>query len=264
MGGVLMPYMGTLAQVGGIIQPNQIPSLNLWYDASDSNSAYIQDSGGAAPTNGEGVEKWIDKQGAGRDANQTTGTRQPTWQASQQNGLGTLLFDGSNDVMTLNPIGSWALGLPGQTTYVVVKANALTGTPRVTQTNTGGYQFFWDTYWGIETAGGRAKSATAGDTSNYIYMGMVLDGTQTDGNITVQNNLRLKMRINGVVQTLTFSSNVGTATSAAATGLFVGADSQPVTNPFSGYIGEMLIWTRNLSALEISQVETYLSGKWGI
>lgn len=263
MGGILMPYMSVSGQQG-VVLPSQIPSLNLWYDAAESNSAYIQDSGGAAPTNGEGVEKWIDKQGAGRDANQTTGTRQPTWQASQQNGLGTILFDGVNDVMTLNPIGSWALSLTGQTTYIVVKANALTGTPRVTQTNTGGYQFFWDTYWGIETAGGRAKSANAGNTTNYIYMGMILDGSQTDPDTTIQNNLRLKFRINGTQQTLTFSTNVGTATSGSATGLFVGADSQPVSNPFSGYIGELLIWTRTLNTSEILAIETYLSDKWGI
>ena len=165
--------------------------------------------------------------------------------------------------MTLNPI-SWALSLPGQTTYVVVKANALTGIPRVMSTNTAGFQFFWDSFWGVETAGGRAQSASAGNTTNYIYMGQILDGTQTDANITVQNNKRLQMRINGTPQSLTFTANVGTTTSPTATSLFVGADSQPVSNPFSGYIGEMLIWTRTLTPTEIITVETYLSDKWNI
>lgn len=31
-----------------------------------------------------------------------------------------------------------------------------------------------------------------------------------------------------------------------------------------GYIGELMIWTRALSASEISLVETYVSSKWGI
>lgn len=246
--------------------PSTIPDLNLWYDASVSNASYIQNTSGIAPTDGQGVQSWIDKvvPPTGRDANQATGTRQPTWQSNEQNGYGTILFDGANDVLTLNPIGSWALSLPGQTTYVVVKANSLTGTPRVTQTNTNGYQFFWDTYWGIETAGGRAKSLNTGNTTNYIYMGQILDGTQTDANITIQNNKRLKFRINGVQQTLTFSTDVGTTTSPTATGLFVGADSQPVTNPFSGYIGELMIWTRTLSPSEQLTVESYLSNKWAI
>lgn len=262
MGGVLMPFLG----IGGhnIITPNQIPGLNLWYDASVSNSLYIQTGGGAAPTDGQPVEKWIDKQVTGRDANQTSGTRQPTWQANEQNGYGAILFDGANDVLTLNPIGSWALSLPGQTTYIVIKANTLTGIPRVTQTNTDGYQFFWDTYWGVETAGGRAKSINAGNTTNFMYMGQILDGTQTDANITIQNNKRLKFRINGVEQALTFSTNVGTATSGSATGLFVGGDSQPPANPFNGFIAEMMIWTRALTFTEILSVESYLAEKWAI
>lgn len=262
MGGILMPYLG----IGGhnVVLPNQIPNLSLWYDASVSNALYIQNGSGTAPTNGQAVQSWIDKQGAGRNADQTSGTRQPTWHSNQQNGLGAILFDGSNDVLTLNPIGSWALSLPGQTTYLVVKANALTGIPRITATNTGGYQFFWDTYWGIESGGGRATSTNAGNTTNYFYMGQVFDGTQTDANQTTQNNKRLKFRVGGVQQSLTFSSNVGTATSGAATGLFVGGDSQPPGNPFSGYIAEMMIWTRTLNFTEILAVESYLSDKWGL
>lgn len=262
MGGILLPYLG----IGGqnTTLPNQIPNLNLWYDASVSNVLYIQNSSGGAPTDGQAIQKLIDKQGNGRDVNQNTGNRQPTWQASQQNGLGAVLFDGNNDVMTLNPIGSWALSLSGQTTYVVLKPSSLTGIPRVMQTNTGGYQFFWDTYWGIEAGGGRAKSANAGNTTNYVYMGQIFDGTQTDANTTTQNNKRLKFRINGVEQALTFSANVGTATSGAANALFVGGDSQPVANPFHGYIAEIMIWTRTLTFTEQLSVENYLSDKWGI
>lgn len=262
MSGILMPYIG----IGGFntITPDQIPDLNLWYDASISDALYVQNSSGTAATDTQAVQNWIDKKGNGRNANQTTGTRQPTWRANQQNGLGTILFDGSNDVLTLNPIGSWALSLSGQTTYVVIKANALTGIPRVMQTNTGGYQFFWDTYWGIETASGRAKGVNAGNTTNYQYMGMIFDGTKTNANTTTQNNLRLQMRINGALQSLTFSADVGTATSGSATGLFIGADAQPAANPFSGYIGELLIWTRTLNSTEIIAVENYLSKKWAI
>ncbi len=254
-----MPYMSVTGQQGVII-PSQIPSLNLWYDASEANI----DRFDPVPANGASVSQWKSLTGVGRNANQSAGTRQPTWQANQRNNYGTVLFDGTNDVLTLNPIGDWALSLPGQTTYVVIKANALSGIPRVTTTNTNGYQFFWDSQWGIETAGGRAKSAFAGDTTNYYYMAMILDGTKTDGNVTVQNNLRLQMRINGATQALTFSTNVGTATSASATGLFVGAGDNIGTNAFSGYIGEILIWTRALNLSEILAVETYLSDKWAI
>lgn len=259
MAGIIMPLFGTLAGQGSVVVPNQIASLNLWYDASAATATNFN----PVPANDGAVSAWLDRQATGRDANQNTGTRQPLWRSNQQNGLGAIQFDGSNDVLTLNPV-SWALSLVGQTTYIVLKPTSLTGTPRVTQTNTGGFQFFWDTYWGIETATGRAKSTNAGTTANYVYMGMIFDGSKTDANTTTQNNLRLKFRINGVAQTLTFSANPGTATSGSANTLYVGADNSPAANPFAGYIGELLLWTRTLSNTEIINVESYLSTKWGI
>lgn len=259
MSGIMMPLFGSIAAQSSKVAPSQISNLNLWYDASVATATTFN----PVPANGGAVSAWLDKQATGRDANQNTGTRQPIWRSNQQNSLGTIQFDGSNDVLTLNPV-SWALSLPGQTTYIVVKPTTLSGIPRIIQTNTGGFQFFWDTYWGIETASGRAKSANTGNTTNYIYMGMIFDGSHTDANTTTQNNLRLQFRINGVKQTLTFSSNVGTATSASANTLYVGADASPAANPFAGYIGELLLWNRTLSTTEITNVESYLSTKWGI
>lgn len=263
MGGILMPYMSILGQQSSVVTPSQIPSLNLWYDASVSNSAYIQTGAGLAPTNGQGVAQWIDKQGAGRNANQSAGSKQPTWQASQQNSLGTIKFDGTNDFFSLNPI-AWALSLPGQTTYVVFKFAATTDQMHLCSSNTNGFAFYNNGgFLAAETAGGNATSDAAIDTTNYHYVGQILDGTQTDANITVQNNLRLRVRLDGVQRTLTFNTNVGTATSGAANTLNVGADDAQ-NNLLNGYIGELLIWTRTLNATEIADVESYLATKWGI
>lgn len=258
-----MPYMSVAGQ-GGIVTPNQIPNLNLWYDASISNASYIQSPSGTAPTTGGAVKSWIDKLGNGRNADQSTSNRQPTWQASQQNGLGTIKFDGTNDSFTLNPI-PWALSLPGQTTYVVVKLSAIADQMHVCATNTGGFTFnISGTSWAIETAGAIAVSGQTANTTNYEYMGMVFDGTQTDANITTQNNLRIQYRYNGVQQALTFSTNANTTTSAAANTLNVGANDAGNAGYLNGYIGELMIWTRTLNPTEIVQVETYLKSKWGL
>lgn len=263
MAGILMPYIAVAGQ-GGSTAPNQIPGLNLWYDASVSNAAYIQAPGGTAPTNGGPVKSWIDKLGNGQNADQSTNNRQPTWQANQQNGLGTIKFDGTNDSFTLNPI-AWALSLPGQTTYVVVKLAAIVDQMHVMATNTGGFTFnISGTNWAVETAGGIAVSGQAANTTNYAYMGMVFDGTQTNANITLQNNARIKFRYNGVQQLLTFSTNANTTTSPTANTLNVGADDAGNTNYLNGYIGELMIWTRTLNSTEIAQVESYLKSKWGL
>lgn len=253
-----------MASYGAVVNPNQIVGLNLWYDASVSTATAMQTSGGVAPTNGQAVKSWIDKLGNGRNADQSTSSRQPLWRASQQNSLGTLQFDGVNDTYSLNPI-PWALSLPGQTSYVVVKLNSIVDQMHVCATNTGGFTFnISGTNWAVETAGAIAASGQAANTTNYAYMGVIFDGTQTNANITLQNNARVKYRYNGVQQALTFSTNANSTTSPSANVLNVGSDDTGSNGFLNGYIGEMMIWTRTLSAAEIDQVESYLKTKWGI
>lgn len=260
-----MPYMSNMAQQGGIVAPNQIPDLNLWYDASVTNAAYMQTSSSIAPTNGQAIKSWLSKTGVGRNADQATPNRQPIWRANQQNGLGALQFDGVNDVLTLNPLQSWALSLPGQTTYTVIKLAGQADLMSVHATNTSGYKFnLSGNYWAVETGGGVAVSDALNDTSNYHYLGMIFDGSQTNANTTTQNNARVKFRYDGIQRALTFSANANTSTSASANTLNVGADASGSSNFLNGYIGEMMIWTRTLSATEISQVEAYLKSKWNI
>jgi len=257
MPGILQPFLG----FGSISNPNQISGLQLWYDASDSNLTNFD----PAPTDGGTVQRWRDKLGNGRNADQSNSNKRPTWQANQLNGLGTILFNGVDDILTLNPIGNWALSQSGITMFVAMKASTLTGERNICQTNTGGYNYYWSTNWGIEFAGGQAISTVSGDTTNYHLMTAVFDGTKTDPNITIQNNLRLQFRYDRIPRSLTFNTNVNTTTSAAATGLNVGADgSVGGANFFHGYLGEMIIYTQTLTPAQIITVESFLATKWGL
>ena len=257
MAGILQPFLG----FGSISNPNQIAGLQLWYDATVSNTTNFD----PAPTNGGSVTRWVDKLGNGRNADQSNNTKKPTWQANQQNGNGSILFDGSNDVLTLNPVGSWALSQAGVTMFIVMKAATLSGTPNICSTNTNGYKFYWNTNWGLEFGGGNAISTVAGDTTNYHIMTAVFDGTQTDANVTIQNNKRLKFRYDQVQQNLTFNTNCNTTTSPTATGLNVGSDgSVGGANFYNGYLGEMIIYTQTLTQAQIDSVESFLSAKWGL
>ena len=243
---------------GSITTPTQIAGLQLWYDASAATSANFS----PVPTNGDLVQAWVDKLGNGRDANQSNSNKKPTWVSGQQNNNGAILFDGVNDTLTLNPI-SWSLSQPGVTMFLVAKASTLSGTPNITATNTNGYRFFWDSNWSIELGGGRAQSTIAGDTSNYHLFTAVFDGTQTDADITVQNNKRLKFRYDKVQRGLTFSTNANTTTSSSANTVNIGSDSNG-TNYYNGYLGEMVIYTQTLNLAQIAAVENFLSTKWGI
>lgn len=257
MGGILQPLLG----IGTITTPEQITGLQLWYDATASNLTNFD----PAPTDGGTVQRWRDKLGNGRNADQSNANKRPTWQANEQNGQGALLFNGVDDLLTLNPIGSWALSQAGVTMFVVMKATTLSGERNICQTNTGGYNFYWSTNWGVEVAGGQATSTIPGDTTNFHILTSVFDGTKTNGDTTIQNNLRLQFRYDRSPQSLTFNTNVNTTTSAAATGLNVGADgSVGGANFFAGYLGEMIIYTQTLTPAQVTTVESFLASKWGL
>lgn len=255
MPGILQPFLG----FGTISTPNQIVGLQLWYDASANTATNFS----PVPADTGAVTAWLDKLGNGRNADQSNANKKPIWLANQQNGNGSIKFDGSNDDLTLNPIGSWALSKPGVTMFMVTRAAALTGTPHLSSTNTNGYKFYWSTNWGIEFAGGNAISAVPGDTTNYHILTAVFDGTQTDANTTIQNNKRLKFRYDRLERSLTFNTNVNTVTSSSATGLNIASDSSGA-NYFNGYLGEMIIYTQTLTTSQIITVENFLSTKWGL
>lgn len=248
--GIMQPLTGQSA----VTNPNQLPSIGLWYNATDGSAAQF----GSNLTDGAVVTTWIDLTGAGHNANKSGGsTVKPSWQANEQNGKGVVQFTASEtDSLDINPI-TWAQSLSGATVYVVAKAITLDATVRtLTTTDTNGYNISWDgTYWRVRAAGGTGQATSlSGDTSNYHIFGNIFDGTQTG------NANRLKFRYDGVQQTLNFgATTVGTATSGSAAYMYFGTDN---TTYFNGFIGTVMIWTRALNISECLQVESYLKTVW--
>lgn len=248
--GVMQPLTGASA----VTNPNQLPNIGLWYNATDGSAAQF----GSNLTDGAVVTTWKDLSGAGHDANKSgTSTVKPSWQANEQNGKGVVEFVASQtDSLDINPI-AWAQSLSGATIYVVAKASTLDATVRtIVTTDTGGYNISWDgTYWRVRAASGTGQATSlSGDTTGYHIFANIFDGTQTG------NANRLKFRYDGVQQTLNFgATTVGTATSASAAYLYFGTDN---TTYFNGFIGTIMIWTRALNVSECLQVEGYLKTVW--
>lgn len=274
MAGIMMPYIGGMAQQGAIVDPNTIPSLTIWYNASANqtlvNGTLIDNFQSNPLTDGTTVTKWKDVSGVGADANQYNagGGGGPTYKTSIQNSLSALYYvSGSKNNLDINPIGSWAKLQSGFTIYVVGRWSTLGASNiqiAVTDANLG-HQ--WSgAYWQVGAAGGLATAqSTSVSTSNWTMHGMVFNGSYTNANQALQNAGRLVYRYNKAQQTLTFSANPGSQTSNSATVMYIGGNNR--NNPKSymdGYIGEVMIWNRTLNATEISQVENYISNKWGI
>lgn len=275
MGGILLPVFGDLAGQQGTVVPSQIPNLNLWYNASADTTVFNGSAVAnfqATLANGAEITKWKDVTSLGQDANvyNAGGGNGPTYQTSIQNSLSAAFYQSANKCnLDINPIGSWAKNQAGFTVYTALKVTSLpAGTAKqilVTDANLG-HQ--WSgSYWQVGAAGGLATAqSTTVSTAAWTIHGMIFDGSYVNvGNQTDQNNGRLKYRYNKAAQALTFSSNPGTATSNAASVFYVGGNNR--NNPKSymdGYIGEVLMWTRALSMVEQTQVESYLSSKWNV
>ena len=250
--------IGQLFIIGGniaVANPNILPGVQVWYNADIANSTNF---GSNVPTNGGGVKTWTDRSNIGHDANQSVANKQPTWNSNQKNGYGTIRFDGSNDLLSINPLTGWAVSLGACCIFMVARSLALSGTPTMTTSDTGGFNFSWNTNWQITAASGTGTSSVPGDTTNYHLFTLLFDGSQTG------NDNRLKFRYDGAQQTLNFgATTVGTTTSAGAGSIYMGCD-QNTANFWNGEIAEYVFYNVALSNSQVSQAEAYFKQHWAL
>ena len=92
---------------------------------------------------------------------------------------------------------------------------------------------------------------------------MVFDGSQTG------NANRLNFRYDRAAKTLTYTGTIP-ATTPSNSNWFIGGDNRGGAGGalsfkfMNGYIGEIMIWTRALTASEQASVELYLNTKWAL
>lgn len=273
MGGILQPLFGNLAYNVPISSPTVLPNLSLWYNGS-ANTTVVNGVSTAnfqsTLTDGTQVTQWKDLSALGQDANiyNAGGGNGPLYKTNIQNALSALLYaSASKSNLDINPIGAWAKLKAGFTVYVVGKWTTLgAGNIQIAVTDANLGHQWTGSYWQVGAAGGLATAqSTTISTSTWTQHGMIFNGNYTNADQATQNAGRLKYRYNKVQQSLTFSANPGTQTSNAASVFYVGGNNRNIPRSFmDGYIGELMIWTRALSDIEISGVEAYISSKWNI
>lgn len=264
MAGIMLPLFGDLAGQGQAIAPDKIPNLNIWYNASASTTTVngvVDQNFNVSVTNGSSIGAWNDLSGTGHDSNVFGGTgRQPTYTIPIQNGLGAVTYNPANqNNLDVNPI-AWAQSQAGFTIYVVARPTSFAAKFPLTVTNANLGMLWTGTTWQVGAAAGLGTVTPVNDTTKFHIYGMVFNGAGTG------NAGRLQFRLDKVNQTLNFgATTVGTTTSASATTFFFGGDQRNGTLGFmTGYIGEVLIWTRALNQSELNGTEIYLNNKWGL
>jgi hypothetical protein len=217
-----------------------------------------------------GVARWEDKSGNGRHFTQSTSGSRPARKTNQQNGYGTLLFDGSNDQL----VGADYLDANsgGLTVIVVYKRNA-TGAKHVliAKGDTGNSGNGW--YFSHDSAN---KLACEAQVTQFDYMSRSTSSTVTASSYVVATMVCGA----GAFQSASIYRNGSSLSMASASVGGSGAQQPPNTSAavtVSGWvylggpyetananIAEIIVYSSALSDTDRAAVESYLIAKWGI
>jgi len=226
--------------------PVQIPSLQAWYDFSDSNYLTLVSTA---------ITQALDRSGNGsHTAVQGTATARPTFTTGSQNGLPVAVFDGG-DTLAL-PSALYAITNGNSTIFTVAK--------RTTETASQECVLVFS-----QTGVTRTNQLTfSGTSGSVLYRNNTVANDVTATGNTNTNYSILYGRHSGTTQAI--SVNNGTevtntnATNASTTDMATIGASQGTALYLTGGIAEILVYNRALTAAEIVQVNRYLSNKWGI
>jgi hypothetical protein len=270
MSGIMLPYMSSMGQMG-YVAPSTIPNLDLWFNASASSTVVngvSTNNFDVAVTNGTSIKSWINLFGSSPPSNVNGGgTREPNYATPIQNGLGAILYTAANsENLDINPAGAWSTNKTGMTIYVIARPTSLPATVfplTVSETFLG---IWWNgTNWSCGQSSGNFGTATVtNDTTKFHIYGFLYDGIQST------NAAKLQFRYDRTGQSLTYTGTIGANTGSPAYWFFGGDNRGAAVNAtftstyMSGYIAEVLIWTRTLNSVEIGSVELYLKSKWGL
>lgn len=197
---------------------------------------------------GAAVASWTDSSGNARHATQATGTKQPTQQTNELNGLPSVLFDGVDDRLV-----SGALLADASRTIFLVARMAVAADLRYIMgvasqaqvaSRTGGTTG-WS--WVADNAGGvQAISATVSTAAGVVT-------------ISGASNASMATYLNGIAgAAFDPHDNWG----VASISLFLGSRSDDLAHA-NVHVFEVLVYDTTLSAGDRTNVEGYLKTKWG-
>jgi hypothetical protein len=237
------------APAGGF-SPSDIAGLTLWLDADDA--ATITDAGAGA------VSQWTDKSANAYALAQATAGSRPTTGTRTQNGRNVIDFDGTADNLALTnaPInnssgGAWTIFAVALTDTVAAGARSIVdGDGPGTRV---GQYLRQNAAESIGFVGGSPKTDAAGVTlsASTAYLFRSVNG----GTTTIETSVDATS--NGT------TALSGTQNYSATVSLYVGR-SHSALQAWDGWVAEVIAYNTALSGTDISDVEAYLTSKWGL
>ena len=235
------------------VDGDSLPDLQVWYDGSDPTT--IQNAG----VDEEDIEQWNDKSNFAHNANPVGGaSAKPLYEASDlKNNNEYVKFDG-NDILSVNPFAQLDEA-EGWSMFIVANATDISANGGLCATNTGDLKIRID-------ADGSTSFRSTGNNYAYFGTGTITDNTWHiwsliyDG--TASGNARLIGRLDKTSATL-YSGTQPAQLSTGSDIMYLGSTNEAGYD-LTGYMGEVIMFNRTLSATEYANVENYLSTKWGL
>jgi hypothetical protein len=223
-------------------------NLVLWLDSSDNNTLYDNNIKFKIPFNSN-VFSWVDKSGRNNNARQPNITLAPIRRPYIQNNLDVLEFNQS--YLTI-PTAYYPLD-----SFIVLKLNNNAETYGILGVGPNSNNYSSLSY---NTSGGNLWSIN--NTSNSIISGNV----ETSGNFllmewSINSNSNVIRRYGSNISNVT----TGTFTLPTNSNIIIGNNNGfDFSKRFKGYIGELIMFDRQLNDNDRQQIEGYLAWKWGL
>jgi suppressor of ftsI len=235
-------------QTSSTFTPMQIPNLQAWFDPSQTGGV-----GGGA-----GVNFLKDWSGNNNGLYQANTAKQPVFTNGGINKLGSLIFDGKNDLVGLNT--SFSKNLFNESSVFIV-SNQSNATQASSLLWTGPYKNNprWDlrlsesgnTHFDFDNSAGRVsyKNDPVGPSL-----------WTAEASVSAKTQI-LHKNGNAVASGRPYGSTVAGNFPVELGGT---DDGTALSYQYSGLIGEVLVYNRALSASETAEAEGYLACKWGL
>lgn len=235
--------------------PRRLGDLIVWLDAGDTSTLFDATTGGSLPAAGGGVGRWEDKSGRGNHATQGTANNRPVRRASLFAGRDALEFDGANDVLT---IANDLVTTSGASIVVVSDKDGsgqisglytFSGNTGVITNNHHGYHQaglngYYDSF-GV--SGGRPEFTQTERLDRYVWA------------VTASSAGAYTAYMDGEQR---HTASAGLTGASLGSGHSIGMGQKAGGFYYDGWICEVLIYSRVLTATEIRWLYRQLQPRW--
>jgi prepilin-type N-terminal cleavage/methylation domain-containing protein len=259
---------------------SSIKNLALWIESTSEES--ITD---AAAEDGQEVLTWYDlnpQTALKADFSATTGATAPHYKTNVINGLPAIQFDGG-DFMSSSTFQN--IVTRSSTVFMVVKTPSTLATktilskrpdaaygssrPNIQVGLTSGGKWQYCDSNGIATSADTCnfQSSATGFAINTPYVVSIVFVADSASGGGTKTSTGYNFFENGVGQgygLTTSGSGLGEPNTSVTESLFLGKHGATTATYFTGHVGEIIIFDRNLKKEERQSIEAYLGKKWGV